>query len=181
MNCDANRVDCMRSMIELLRVRRESVQKNLAMLRDSELKCELRLVARSTRSITELNTDSHSRQFAANHQEPRGNETHGSCGSTSPSKTVIPASAARHPGFRTSHPNFITGHRRLSARVRKWRALVPNSSASAVSALTVPRLARICATQNAFLGMPRRPVPPHAPMNRSAHRDCGGRVWTILT
>jgi len=33
---------------------------------------------------------------------------------------------------------------------------VPNSSASAVSALPVPRISRICGITNAFLGVSRR-------------------------
>ena len=62
-------------------------------------------------------------------------------------------------GFRGRvHATPATRRRFLCARAGRCRrcCAVPNSSASAVFALTVPRSARICAHQNALLGLPRR-------------------------
>jgi hypothetical protein len=191
LNCRCNRAQCSQSMLEIFCDSRESLQKSLAMLCDSELKCGLRLVARSNRSITELNSDSHSRRFAASNQEPTGNETHGFCGSASTPKTVIAAGTAARSGSRNPPPSFCPAlHRPSSFAPRpprrpgfNARAAVraPRAEFISVSGQRTDRSAPGSDMRHSkrISGHAAATEPPHAPMNRSARRTRGGRVCLL--
>jgi len=162
--------------------RRESLQKTLAMLCDSELKCGL-FGCSITRSITELNSDSHSRRFSASHQEPRVTETHGSCGLFSLPKTVMAGSATFRSGSFRSLPNLPAGNRPATARAAHRSA--PCAEFISVSGQRTDRSAPRSDMRHPkrISGHAAATVQPHAPMNRPARRVCGGRVCllTIVT
>src|SRR5258708_37104619 len=61
------------------------------------------------RSITELNSDSHSRRFAASSQEPREIETLGSCGNVSSPQTAVSVIKLGSPGSATPPQNSGAG------------------------------------------------------------------------
>ena len=137
-----------------------------------------------TRSITELNSDSHSRRFTASNQEPLGTETHGSCGKVSLPKSVSAGSTQACSGLRHPHPDLSADRSRL-AIIASASPRPPRAEFISVSGQRTDRSALGSDMRHSkrISGHAAATVPPHAPMNRSARRDCGGRVClsTILS
>ena len=161
----------------------KSLQKSLAMWRDSELKCGL-FGCSIKRSITELNSDSHSRRFAASSQEAPGTQTRGSCGNASPPICASAGSTLDRSALDLHSDHLHTGRRRpvLPACVQR-RTL--RAEFISVSGQRTDRSALRSDMRHSkrISGHAAATVPPHAPMNRSAHRNRGGRVCllTIVT
>jgi hypothetical protein len=154
----------------------KSLQKSLAMLRDSELKCDL-FGCSIKRSITELNSDSHSRRFAASSQESPGTQTRGSCGNASPPQST--SAGSRQGRFeRHLHPDHLSAGPCQPASLVRATPRAHCAEFISVSGQRTDRSALRSDMRHSkrISGHVAATVPPHAPMNRSARRDCGGRV-----
>jgi hypothetical protein len=159
--------------------RAKTSQKYLAMLCDSELQCDL-FGCSIKRSITELNSDSHSQRFAASSQEPTRIETHGSCGSASSRKSVTAGSTIERSGPASPRPDFHAGHWPASS-VRVCGT--PDARAPRAEFISVSGQCPDPSAPDSDMRQSKRisgcaaaTEPPHAPMNRSARRSRGGRV-----
>jgi hypothetical protein len=96
---------------------------------------------------------------------------------------VILGSTIRLPGFHSFPPNFPAGPGPAIARAPTWGAL--RAEFISVSGHRIDRSAPGSDMRHSkrISGHAAATVPPHAPMNRSARRECGGRVCllTILS
>ena len=130
------------------------------------------------RSITELNSDSHSRRFAASSQEPREIETLGSCGNVSSPQTAASGSKAGCLGSGNPPENLFVGPRpAFPARASCPSALAAHRAEFiSVSGQCTDRSALGSDMRHSkrISGLAAATEPPHAPMNRSAHRLRGG-------
>jgi hypothetical protein len=157
----------------------KSLQKSLAMLRDSELKCGL-FGCSIKRSITELNSDSHSRRFAANSQEAPGTQTGGSCGNASPPEYASAGSKQICFG-RNLRPDHLRTGRTRPVALACGKPRTHRAEFISVSGQRTDRSALRSDMRHSkrISGHAAATVPPHAPMNRSARRNSDGRVCLL--